>query len=99
MNLAPERFNTLLNDSQPPLVNIGVGHDMTIRQLAEAICKVVGFEGELVFDASKPDGTPRKLLDVSRLRGLGEGAGINLIDGLVRAYQDFTQRECAETCR
>ena len=75
-----------------PLVNIGTGTDVTIRELAETVVRVVGFEGELQFDTSKPDGTPRKLMDVSRLRGLGWQARTKLEDGIQLAYQDFLQR-------
>jgi GDP-L-fucose synthase len=70
-----------------PLVNIGTGEDVTIRQLAETVMDVVGFEGEIVFDASKPDGTPRKLLDVSRLKALGWTAKTTLRDGVQLAYE------------
>jgi GDP-L-fucose synthase len=69
------------------LVNIGTGQDVTIRELAETVMDVVGFEGSIVFDASKPDGTPRKLLDVSRLRSLGWQARTSLRDGIKLAYQ------------
>ena len=75
-----------------PLVNIGTGTDVTIRELAETVVRVVGFEGALQFDTSKPDGTPRKLMDVSRLRGLGWQARTTLEDGIQLAYQDFLQR-------
>jgi GDP-L-fucose synthase len=74
------------------LVNIGAGQDVTIRELAELVAKVVGFEGELVFDTTKPDGTPRKLLDVSRLTKLGWRATINLEEGIRVAFQDFLMR-------
>ncbi len=70
-----------------PLVNIGTGTDVTIRELAETVMQVVGFEGRIVFDESKPDGTPRKLLDVSRLAGLGWTAKTALRDGIRRAYE------------
>jgi GDP-L-fucose synthase len=70
-----------------PLVNIGTGEDVSIRELAETVMKVVGFEGRIVFDASKPDGTPRKLLDVSRLASLGWTARTGLVDGIRLAYQ------------
>ena len=70
-----------------PLVNIGTGEDVTIRELAETVMKVVGFEGRIVYDASKPDGTPRKLLDVSRLAGLGWRAKTALLDGVRMAYE------------
>ncbi len=69
-----------------PLVNIGTGQDVTIQELAETVMQVVGFQGRIVFDSSKPDGTPRKLLDVSRLNGLGWAAQTTLRDGIRRAY-------------
>ncbi len=75
-----------------PLVNIGTGTDVTIRELAETVVKVIGFQGELSFDTSKPDGTPRKLMDVSRLHGLGWQARTGLEDGIALAYQDFLAR-------
>ena len=78
-----------------PLVNIGTGTDVTIRELAETVVKVIGFEGTLTFDTSKPDGTPRKLMDVSRLRGLGWQAKTSLEDGIALAYQDFLARHAA----
>ena len=78
-----------------PLVNIGTGTDVTIRELAETVVKVIGFEGDLTFDTSKPDGTPRKLMDVSRLRGLGWQAKTSLEDGIALAYQDFLARHAA----
>ncbi|WP_374588117.1 GDP-L-fucose synthase family protein, partial [Ideonella dechloratans] len=72
-----------------PLLNIGTGEDVTIRELAETVMKVVGFEGQIVFDASKPDGTPRKLLDVSRLRSLGWQWQTPLDQGVRQAYQAY----------
>ena len=71
------------------MVNIGTGQDITIRQLAETIVKVAGFQGDLSFDASKPDGTPCKLMDVSCLSSLGWTAKTSLEDGIRLAYQDF----------
>ena len=71
------------------LYNIGAGEDVTIRELAETIQRIVGFEGELVFDSSKPDGTPRKLLDISRLRKLGWTARISLAEGIRDTYDWF----------
>ncbi|MHA3091603.1 GDP-L-fucose synthase [Acinetobacter brisouii] len=68
-------------------INVGTGIDCTIRELAETVAKVTGFKGQLSFDATKPDGTPRKLMDVSRLEQLGWKASINLEDGLKDAYQ------------
>lgn len=76
-----------------PLVNIGTGTDVTIRELAETVVKVVGFEGDLTFDSTKPDGTPRKLMDVSRLHSLGWKARTSLEDGIALAYQDFLSRQ------
>ena len=75
-----------------PLVNIGTGTDVTIRELAETVTRVLGFAGDLTFDASKPDGTPRKLMDVSRLTQLGWRASTRLEDGIRLAYQDFLKR-------
>jgi GDP-L-fucose synthase len=96
MNLADEQFKTLLGSDEaatgifmPPLVNIGVGHDLTIRELAETVREVVGFQGTIEFDTSKPDGTPRKLMDVSRLSSLGWQAGTDLRSGLRVAYSEF----------
>lgn len=74
------------NYDQPEIVNIGVGEDISIRALAELVRDVVGFKGDLVFDASKPDGTPRKLVDVSRLTSLGWRAKTGLREGLEKTY-------------
>jgi len=68
-----------------PLVNVGTGEDLTIRELAETAMDVIGFKGEIIFDASKPDGTPRKLLDVSRLEALGWRAKTSLKGGIQMA--------------
>lgn len=78
-----------------PLVNIGTGEDVTIRELAETVMAVVGFAGRIVFDASKPDGTPRKLLDVGRLHALGWRHRVDLKQGIALAYQDFLARFAA----
>lgn len=75
-----------------PLVNIGVGDDVTIRDLAELVSRVVGYAGTVAFDAARPDGTPRKLLDVSRLNSLGFVAKIGLEEGIARAYADYVGR-------
>ena len=71
MNLDPARYDSLLVEDAPPLINIGTGEDVTIRELAETVARVLGFHGQLVFDPAKPDGTPRKLMEVSRLHDLG----------------------------
>jgi GDP-L-fucose synthase len=73
----------------PDIVNVGFGEDISIRELAELICEVVGYDGELAWDTSKPDGTPRKLLDVSKLCALGWQPAISLRDGITRTYQWF----------
>ena len=78
-----------LDDIHDGLFNVGTGQDVTIRELAETVMDVVGFEGEIVFDASKPDGTPRKLLNVDRLRALGWQSETSLRDGIAKAYADF----------
>src|SRR3989344_770708 len=70
-------------------VNIGVGREITIRELAELVAEVVGFNGKLTFDTSKPDGTPRKLLDVARMQALGWEAKTGFREGIRRAYEDF----------
>jgi GDP-L-fucose synthase len=72
-------------------VNVGVGHDITIKELAGLVAQTVGFDGKLVFDTSKPDGTPQKLLDVSRLNQLGWQAKVSMQLGLQKAYADFQQ--------
>jgi GDP-L-fucose synthase len=73
----------------PEIINVGCGEDISIRELAELICDVVGFDGELTWDASKPDGTPQKLLDVTKLRALGWKPAITLRDGIVQTYDWF----------
>lgn len=81
---------SLAKGAEPlPLLNIGTGEDLTIAELAQTVMRVVGFTGELVFDSSKPDGTPRKLLDVSRANAFGWKAQVGLEEGIRRAYQDF----------
>lgn len=79
------------NYNSPEIVNVGCGEDVSIRELAELICDVVGFKGELVFDTTKPDGTPRKLLDVSRLQGLGWKPRISLREGVAQTYAWYKQ--------
>ena len=72
-------------------VNVGTGRELSIRELADLVAKVVGFTGEIRWDASKPDGTPRKLLDVSRLERLGYRCTTELEDGIRMAYRDFLE--------
>jgi GDP-L-fucose synthase len=78
--------------NEPNLINIGTGEDLSIEELALMIQEVIGFEGELVFDTSKPDGTPRKLMDVSKLHSLGWKHQIELKQGIALAYQDFLSK-------
>ena len=74
---------------EPIFLNVGMGLDLSIRELAEAVAQATGFKGEIQWDSSKPDGTPKKQLDVSRLKAMGWQASISLEDGLTLAYQDF----------
>jgi GDP-L-fucose synthase len=96
MNLPDNRFTTLLGSSDsngeifaPPLINIGVGSDIAISELAAQIKRVAEFSGSIVFDHKKPDGTPRKLLDISRLTSLGWSASTELPEGLSQCYRLF----------
>jgi GDP-L-fucose synthase len=90
-DLADAVLYLLQNYEGEPIVNIGWGKDVTIRELAEIIMSVIGYKGSLVFDTDKPDGTPRKLLDVSRLKSLGWQAQVSLRDGIERTYRWFTE--------
>ena len=90
MNLPDAVYGTIVqSELHPPLVNVGCGEDVTIRELVELIRNLVGFEGQLTFDASKPDGTPRKLLDVSLMKSLGWQAKIPLREGLAAVYRGY----------
>lgn len=91
MNLPERQVAVFFTQERPPLVNIGCGKDLMIRELAELIKTEVGFEGQLVFDASKPDGTPRKLLDVNRMTGLGWSATMPLKKGIKQTYTDYLE--------
>ena len=100
MNLPDEKYESLLGSDEsktgrfePPLINIGVGEDVTIRELAHVVGQVTSFAGEIVFDASKPDGTARKLMDVSRLHAMGWKAHTALTSGLVAAHAEFSRRQ------
>jgi GDP-L-fucose synthase len=102
MSLPEERFATLTGSDEaatgvfdPPLINIGTGTDVTIAELARLVAEVVGYAGEIAFDASRPDGTPRKLMDVSRLAALGWRAPTPLAEGLRAAYADFVAHHAA----
>jgi GDP-L-fucose synthase len=96
MNLPDDKYESLLGSDEsktgrfePPLINIGVGYDVTISELANTVSRVTQYTGEIVFDTSKPDGTPRKLMDVTRLSDMGWRATTELEAGLAVAYLDF----------
>jgi GDP-L-fucose synthase len=89
LNLSDKEMNSVLNSQSPPLVNIGCGEDLTIRALAEIVAEVVGFKGKLTFDTSKPDGTMRKVMDVSRINALGWRYKMSLKQGITLSYQDM----------
>ena len=82
-------------DIRNGLFNVGTGEDVTIRELALTVMEIVGFKGEIVFDASKPDGTPRKLLNVDRMRDLGWVAKTSLCEGIAKAYSNFLSQKVA----
>ena len=86
-DLASACLFLLQNYDSPEIINIGTGTDLTIKELAELICEVVGFEGQLTWDASQPDGTPRKLLDISKIKSLGWEPTIPLREGIARTYE------------
>jgi GDP-L-fucose synthase len=85
MNLEGGVYSSLLQGV--PLINVGTGVDVTIRELAEQVCVALGFAGELVFDTTKPDGTPQKLLDVSRMKKLGWQPKTTLAEGIALTYE------------
>jgi GDP-L-fucose synthase len=102
MQLSDERYTALLGSDEsvsgrfePPLVNIGVGEDVTIAELAALVAKVVGYQGGIVYDTSKPDGTPRKLMDVGLMKTAGWQARTQLEDGLRVAYAEFAAQQAA----
>lgn len=90
MNLSEAQFETIISSSNgPPLINVGSGHDLTIRDLASTVSAVMGFDGKIVFDSTKPDGTQRKLLDSTKLFGLGWRPSISLERGIQLAWEDY----------
>ena len=91
-DLADACFYLMQNYNESNLINVGTGEDLTIKDLALLIKEIIGFEGELIFDTSKPDGTPRKLMDVSKLHNKGWKHKINLKEGIALAYQDFLKK-------
>jgi GDP-L-fucose synthase len=95
MQLPDDAFDRLVAPDAMPLINIGAGEDQTILELAQLVAGVVGFPGRFVYDASKPDGTPQKLLDSARLAALGWRPRIGLREGIGLAYRDFLQSHAA----
>lgn len=95
-DLADACFFLMRTYDDPQILNVGVGDDVTIRELAEIVKEAVGFSGSLVFDARKPDGTPQKLLDVSRLHALGWRARIPLRRGITETYRWYIQHHCGQ---
>lgn len=91
-DLANACYFLMQNYNEPGFINIGTGKDLTIKELALLIKRVIGYEGELVFDHTKPDGTPRKLMDVSKLHGLGWNHKIEIEEGIELAYQDYLEK-------
>jgi GDP-L-fucose synthase len=98
-DLAEACLHLLRLEDPPDWVNVGTGTDVTIRELAELVQRVTGFQGRLEWDSSKPDGTPRKLLDVSRIRSTGWEPKVSLEEGVARTYQDFLSERAAGTLR
>jgi len=96
-DLAEACFFLMQHYSEKELINIGTGEDLTIAQLAEIIKNITGFKGSIAFDKTKPDGTPRKLMDVSKLHALGWRHSIELTEGIQLAYQDFMQTQITIT--
>ena len=92
-DLADAAVFLMLHYEEPDIINVGVGTDVSIRELAQLICRVTGFEGRLIFDTTKPDGTPQKLLDVSKLTSLGWRARIGLEEGIAGTYRWFLAQE------
>ena len=86
-------------ENPPDWINVGTGTDVTIRELTECVAAVTGFSGQIAWDAAKPDGTPRKLMDVSRLSGLGWKAKIALREGVAKTYASFLAEQAAGTLR
>jgi GDP-L-fucose synthase len=91
--LDEQRYNALVAPSQCPLINIGTGTDLTIRELAETVAAVVGYKGKFVQDTSKPDGTMRKVMDVSKIQGLGWKAATSLQQGITLTYRIFSETQ------
>ncbi|OGR00774.1 MAG: GDP-fucose synthetase [Deltaproteobacteria bacterium RIFOXYD12_FULL_50_9] len=98
MQLPEDVYNLVLNlhssslGSGPPLINVGTGEDLTIREMAAIVAEVVGYHGEIIWDTTKPNGTPRKVLDVTRIKRLGWSPGVKMADGLQHAYAAYLKK-------
>jgi GDP-L-fucose synthase len=88
-----KRYDALVAPSQCPLINVGTGTDLTIRELAETVAAVVGYKGKFVQDTTKPDGTMRKVMDVSKIKGLGWKATTSLKEGIQLTYKIFCETQ------
>jgi GDP-L-fucose synthase len=98
-DLADACYHLAKLENPPDWANVGTGVDLSIKELAEMVARVVGFKGKLVWDSTKPDGTPRKLLDVSLLTGLGWKAKVGLEDGIQKTYADYLEEKKAGRAR
>lgn len=93
MSLPDNQYQTLITNHQlPPLLNIGCGEDLTIRELVDMVKQIIGFSGDVNWDRGKPDGTPQKLLDVTRLSAFGWKPRTGLNEGIGQAYEDYLSR-------
>jgi GDP-L-fucose synthase len=95
-DMARDCIHLMLHYNDPMHINIGIGEDLSIFELAGMVAKIVGYEGRIVWNTDKPDGTPRKLMDVSRLQNLGFEARISLEEGIDLTYQWFLQQEISK---
>jgi GDP-L-fucose synthase len=93
-DLAAACLFLLQHYDQPEIINVGTGKDLTIRELAELVCEIIGFEGGLSWDRTKPDGTPRKVLDISKIESLGWKPAIRLREGIAKTYEWFKAHHC-----
>jgi GDP-L-fucose synthase len=89
INLSEDGYSELLSNDEPPLINVGTNTDLTIREIAELVCRILKYEGQIIQDPSKPDGTPRKLLDSFKLNALGWYASVSLEQGIQISYEAF----------
>jgi GDP-L-fucose synthase len=91
-DLASACYFLMQHYNEPQFINVGTGHDISIKELAELVMRIIGYEGALRFDTDRPDGTPRKLMDVTKLHSLGWKHQVELAEGIERAYEDFISK-------